>query len=201
MDCQSVLRGRQRFMLARLISSITVLAIVFASMGQVQGAEKQKEQLVDQVREAINRGVQFLRDKERGRGNWDLDQMSQGMHGGWTSLAMLALLNSGVKPEDPVIERGLRYLRQIEPSQTYVVGLQTMVFAEAGKNEDRERIQRNVNWLIEAMARRGGHCFGWTYNKSDSRFTDNSNTQYALLGLHAGRQAGAKISREVWQMI
>src|SRR5207244_7237962 len=106
----------------------------------------------------------------------------------------------------PMIERGLKYLRQVEPTQTYVVSLQTMVFAETARNEDRERIQGNVDWLIGAMVKEDGKCKGWGYlsysqSQSKSRITDNSNTQYALLGLHAGKLAGAKINREVWQMI
>src|SRR5439155_8055604 len=73
--------------------------------------------------------------------------------------------------------------------------------AETGRNEDKQRIQRNVDWLIAAMVRDGGKCRGWAYLKGSSLITDNSNTQYALLGLHAGQLAGAKIDREVWQAI
>ena len=169
----------------------------------VPAAEKQKEPLVDQVRDAIKRGVQYLRDRERGNGNWEAaDQNAMiPVRGGWTSLALLALLNAGVKADDQIIDRGLRFLRQVEPTQTYVVALQTMVFAEAGRNEDRERIQRNVDWLIEAMIKSNGECQGWTYYKKNSRIPDNSNTQYALLGLHAGQLAGAKIDKQVWKDI
>ena len=105
-------------------------------------------------------------------------------------------------PDDPTsIQRGLHYLRSIEPRQTYVVGLQTMVFAEAGRTEDRERIQRNVDWLLAArvMRRRRAPAAGATARRGGS--ADNSNTQYALLGLHAGHQAGAKIDRDVWESI
>jgi hypothetical protein len=166
-----------------------------------RAAERPRELLVDQVRKAIERGVQYLRDQEKGTGNWDnIDKASVGMQGGWTSLAMLALLNAGVKPDDPIIERSLKYLRTVEPSKTYVVALQTMVFAETGHTEDRLRIQRNVDWLINAMVKENGKCVGWTYEDTP-RPPDNSNTQYALLGLHAGRVAGAKIPREVWELI
>ena len=52
---------------------------------------------------------------------------------------------------------------------------------------DKERIQRNVKWLLDT--RRPG---GWSYNAK--AFTpDNSNTQYALLGLHEAHVAGFKI--------
>jgi Domain of unknown function (DUF4159) len=186
---------------------VSVLVVAFAlSLSTLappaQARDKPRELLVEQVRKAIDRGVQFLRDQERGTGNWEsADQVSVITRGGWTSLSMLALLNSGVKPNDPIIERGLKFLRDIEPNQTYVVALQTMVFVEAGRNEDIERIQRNVNWLIDAMVKENGRCRGWTYGKGPGPTTDNSNTQYALLGLHAGHVAGAKIDRQVWEMI
>jgi hypothetical protein len=184
-----------------LAASGCLLALVVSLTGR--GVPPEKEPLVDQVRRAIDRGVQYLRDVEAGNGNWEVDGMqSQGRPGGWTSLALLGLLNSGVKPDDPVIERGLKFLRTIPPEQTYVVGLQTMVFAAAGRDEDRERVQRNVDWLVKTRVYTGRDFMGWSYGKGIVGFTsDNSNTQYALLGLHDGHQAGAKIEAEVWKSI
>jgi hypothetical protein len=196
------LAWRQPLMSIRFIGAVFVCALALAAAFPVPAAER-KELLVDQVHEAIKNGVQFLRDKERGRGNWEaVDKVSGLTHGGWTCLAILALLNSGeVKRDDPIVQRVLTSLRQLEPAQTYVVGLQTMVFAEAGQVQDRARIQRNVDWLIDAMVKENGQCRGWTYTKAHSRITDNSNTQYALLGLHAGHQAGATINHDVWRII
>jgi hypothetical protein len=186
----------------KFFCQILVLVLALGAIVPLNAAEKPKEPLVEQVRKAIEAGIRYLRDQERGNGNWEaVDKASVGMKGGWTSLAMLALLNAGVSPQDPIIENGLKSLRQVEPQQTYVVSLQTMVFAETGRNEDRLRIQRNVDWLIGAMVQEGGKCKGWSYFQNTSRITDNSNTQYALLGLHAGRMAGAKIDREIWQAI
>jgi Domain of unknown function (DUF4159) len=164
----------------------------------VEAAAPEKESLVERVNKAIEAGVSFLRDRARGNGSWE-EQPDGVLHypGGFTALAMLALLNSGVKPDDPIIERSLKELRKFEPERTYVVGLQTMVFAELGRSEDKERIQRNVDWLVNARVIKGGTCQGWTYTNHPNA-PDNSNTQYALLGLHAGQQAGAKIDREVW---
>jgi hypothetical protein len=189
-------------MSSRPIVAALVLAVSLCTLPALPAADNPKEPLVWQVRKAIDRGVQFLRDQEKGDGSWEgVDSASVNYKGGWTSLAMLALLNAGVKPTDPIIDRGLKFLRKIEPEQTYVVSLQTMVFAEAGRNEDRERIQRNVDWLVRARVMDGPLCLGWTYMASHGRGTDNSNTQYALLGLHAGRLAGAKVDAEVWKSI
>lgn len=163
--------------------------------------------LVDRVRRAIDRGIQYLRDQEDHNGHWELDAApATSRPGGETSLVMLALLNAGVKPDDPIIERGLKYLRTKEPKDTYVVGLQTMVFAAAGKEVDFPLIDRNVRWLIDARVMEGKNLHGWTYNKGGEArlavgITDNSNTQYALLGLHEGHRAGAEVAKEVWKSI
>src|SRR5262249_44402690 len=164
----------------------------------------QTDEMAEKVRKAIDRGVKFLRDQEEGHGDLEKSFVaSRVVPGGLTALGMLALLNAGVPPDDPVIQRGLTYLRSLDPNQggaTYVVGLQTMVFAAAGQNEDKERIQRNVDWLISARLMSGKDLLGWTYNK-ERGIPDNSNTQYALLGLHEGYLAGAKIAPEVWESI
>ncbi|HEV3261971.1 MAG TPA: DUF4159 domain-containing protein, partial [Gemmataceae bacterium] len=167
-------------------------------------ARAREEPLVEKVRKAIKSGVGFLRDKQEAEGHWEVDTASVGKRGGWTSLAMLALLNSGIKPEDAMIQRGLKWLRGVEPEDTYVVGLQTMVFAAAGEKRDLLRIQRNVDWLIGAAVRDGGgNIKGWSYKKARAGqgAPDNSNTQYALLGLHEGHVAGAVIKRQVWKEI
>lgn len=187
----------------RSTSLLLLAATVCGTVGSARAAEPGREPLVEQVRRAITRGVEYLRSQEQGQGNWEhVERSSIGHRGGHTALAMLALLNCGVKADDPLIQRGLAYLRQLETQQTYVVALQTMVFAEAGKSEDRERIQRNVNWLLSTRVMEGGRLLGWSYGHiQPGTLTDNSNTQYALLGLHAGHLAGARIDRKDWEAV
>jgi len=172
---------------------IALCSLFFCGAGPA--AEPRQDKLVEKVRKAIEDGVKFLRLQERGKGHWELDVDGKVMRpGGWTALALLALLNSGVPPSDPMIQRGLEYLRSVKPNQTYVVGLQTMVFAQAGQAVDRERIQQNVDWLVQARM-----PSGWSYSKMGGdrgNLGDNSNTQYALLGLHEGLLAGAKVDPE-----
>ena len=73
-----------------------------------------------------------------------------------------------------------------------------MVFAAAEPERDQLRIANNVSWLERAQIKQGDPVNwpgSWTY--SDSKRTrpgDNSNTQYALLGLHAASEVGS--SRE-----
>src|SRR3954469_7359671 len=71
------------------------------------------EPLVDRVRSSIERGVRYLRREEKGRGNWEPSQVANDKPGGSTTLALLALLNSGVPVDDPMIQRGLGFLRAL----------------------------------------------------------------------------------------
>src|SRR5262245_44660639 len=134
-------------------------AVAVAAAVPVPAAEPRPEPLVDRVRAAIENGVRFLRSQERD-GNWERGPansiIASSRPNGTTCLAVLALLNCGVRPDDPHVQAGLEYLRGIKPEDTYVVGLQTMVFAEAGDPKDLARIQRNVDWLIEAQVIREG---------------------------------------------
>jgi hypothetical protein len=172
-----------------------------------------EEPLVQKVRKALDNGIQFLKSeqKDQGGGRWSWDDATLGslQKGGPSCLAMLALLTAGVPPDDPAIKRGLPFVRGLPPENTYVVGLQTMVLAEIGDTHDLNKIQINVNWLIDAAATRGGKLGaggtleGWSYTAATGtgNRADNSNTQYALLGLWAGRQAGATIDPAVWKAI
>lgn len=179
---------------------ISVVAL-FAVSANLTAAGPKQEQLVERVKDSISSGIRYLKKEAGGRGHWETDLISGAKPGGTTSLALLAMLNCGVKPDDQYVQRGLEYLRRrIEPQFVYVVGLQTMVFAEAGDPQDLPRIQRNVDWLIRARVMDGTTLKGWGYD-INARMTDFSNSQYALLGLYAGRHAGAKVDDQVWESI
>jgi hypothetical protein len=172
------------------------------------------DQLVEQVRKSIEAAKGFLLKKQNNNGNWEVNELS--FHdpviaypGGKTALALLALLNAGVPPDDPAIQKGLKHLRTLpagKGTKTYVVALQAMVYAQAGQPVDEARIKENVLWLLDARMARG-----WGYTKllggPDERQgiagggEDNSNTQYALLGLHAGVEANVAFSAEESQRL
>src|SRR5262245_48623813 len=94
--------------------------VAVAAWALSAGGAPAGEPLVEQVRVAIEKGIRFLRNEERGRGNWEHTIGATGKPGGYSCLAVLALLNSGVKADDPIIQRALKYLRNLEPEYTYV---------------------------------------------------------------------------------
>ncbi len=175
-------------------------------LGQEKGRTGD-DPLVDKVRIAIQNGVKYLKSRQQDRGgkqwNWENESaaLSTLYPGGQSALAMLALLTSGVPANDPIIQRALPYLRDLPPTSVYVVSLQTIVLSEIAENRDLAMIQRNVDWLIQRRITRNGNLQGWTYKGGGETHADNSNTQYALLGLWAGRNAGAKIDRKIWEDI
>jgi hypothetical protein len=163
-------------------------------------AQGRKEPLADQVKKSIDRGVAYLRSNP----NWESNiKFTVPYPGGSTALALLALLNCGVSADDPLVKEKLHYLRGLkeDPPQTYVKALQTMVFVEVGQAEDWQRIKDNVKWLIDTRIMDNKVLKGWGYPHEGSTWTDNSNSQYALLGLWAGRQAGVPIDRVLWEQI
>src|SRR5436190_13877481 len=99
---------------------------VLIGLGWIPAPARAAEVTADQVTKAIDRGIAFLRQEQSPRGAWaDLN----GYPGGTTSLVTLALLNCGVKPDDPAIQKALVEVRKIEinsNSRTYVIALQTM---------------------------------------------------------------------------
>jgi hypothetical protein len=185
------------------VAALLASALLWAPAAPAPAADPPKEPLVQQVGKAIDQAKDYLIKHQTRRGDWELEPaLASAKPGGCTALALLALLNAGVPPNDPVIQKGLEYLRGVKPQWTYVVSLQTMVYCLADqRKEDAERIKENVDWLILARRMEGGQFRGWSYGSGTGQPPDNSNTQYALLALHEAQLAGVKIDPEVWKSI
>lgn len=154
----------------------------------------QAELAPDQVRNAIERGVEYLKREQSPRGTWI---EHPGHPGGVTALCTLALLESGVPPEDPAIQKALDALRKIKPRQTYVTALQTMVLCAAEPKRDLVQIRINAKWFEQTQIKEGASNGAWSY-PSNAR-GDNSNTQFALLALHEAERVGVEISEPTWR--
>ena len=79
-----------------------------------------------------------------------------------------------------------------------------MVYAAADPERDSLRIAANVSWLESAQIKAGDPIpwpGSWTYSSSKRiQPGDNSNSQYALLGLNAASEAGISVKAEVWSL-
>jgi hypothetical protein len=159
----------------------------------------------EEVERAIRDGVRYLKGLQHPNGSWsDVENEAKT---GTTSLITLALLTAGESPESQAIRKALEYLRGFGPKDlhsTYAVSLQTMVFAAAEPERDQLRIANNVSWLELAQIKPGDPVYwpgSWTYSDSKrGRPGDNSNTQYALLGLFAASEVGVPVKPMVWEL-
>ncbi|MBI5724331.1 MAG: DUF4159 domain-containing protein [Planctomycetes bacterium] len=151
-----------------------------------------------QVQEAIERGVAYLRKRQMESGYWPDDGSYPG---GSSALAILALLNAGVPANDPAVVKGLDKLGTIPNQSTYVVALKCQAYAAADPKLQKygNELKAAVAWLVSSQCRRAGGLTGtWGYSARDGG-GDNSNTQFALLGLHEAAKTGVEIKSEVWE--
>jgi hypothetical protein len=160
----------------------------------------------EEVERAIREGVRYLHGQQRPDGSWSEAGTDGKYISGTTSLVALALLTAGGTPDEPHVAKALEYLQQYtatELGRTYTVSLQTMVFAAADPEKYRVRINGNVAWLEKAQHRPGDrHDWpgSWSYTAQKEQPGDNSNTQYALLALHAATEVGIPVNRQVWTL-
>lgn len=159
----------------------------------------------EEVERAIREGVRYLKKEQLPEtGGWR--EYDQRFRTGSTSLVTLALLTAGEPVDSPTIQNALGYLRRFSPDQleqTYTVALQTMVYAAAEPETDKLRIAANAAWLERAQIKPNDPSpwpGSWGYGLAKIGRGDNSNSQYALLGLHAASEAGVNVKPEVWNL-
>jgi len=170
---------------------------ILAAVLVVLAAAPARAQLTDdEVRRAIDRGVEYLKKNQKADGSWS---DHPGYPGGLTALCTLALLNAGVDSSKPEIQKSLNYLRSLgEPQMVYSTSLITMVLCAAEPDRDAALIRNNVNWL-ERIQLRSGRTGSWAYSDR-SGSGDNSNAQFALLALHEAERVGVKVSPTTWEL-
>lgn len=151
-----------------------------AAWGQVGG---------DDVRRAIERGVAYLRREQVAHGGW----LEQHYPGGETALATFALLTAGEPPGAPHMRRALERVRDTPNEHVYVVSLKILALTAADAEGYRDEILAAARFLVLAQTEGGL----WGYTRGGPRW-DHSNSQYALLGLHAAAEAGVPIPGGVW---
>ena len=151
----------------------------------------------EKANKAIDRGVAFLKNQFKVNNNRWPEYAA--VPGGIPALCTLALLQSGLPPEDPVVQKSLEQLRAMDNLQmVYARSLVTMALCAAEPKRDRLQIQQHVKWLEEAQVHQGNHQGGWSYNSGQAT-SDPSNSQFALMGLHEAEQVGIEVDSATFQ--
>jgi hypothetical protein len=164
-------------------------------------AKEADEKLEKSVNAAREKAIDFLKKKQNKDGTWEggVVQLINGMDGGVTALAALGLLEAGVPADDAAITKAVDHIVKLEPKHTYVVSLQTQVLARVDAKKHSKLIQDNAEWLLKKAIKKNDKLDGWSYPQN--QIPDGSNTHFAVMGLHAAAQAGAKIDAKVWEQV
>jgi VWFA-related protein len=184
------------------LALVTCLLVVASGVARAADGPAQAE-----IDAAIARGVAFLKEAQGANGEWTYSYNHD--HAlGITALAGLALLENGLEPTDRAIGKAHEVVRVLakQSDQTYDLTLAILFLARVQKGQTGPN-----DLLIRRLARRlagGSHGGIWTYtvplgedeedgppsarrrSRSSRKDGDNSNTQFALLGLWAAGRHG-----------
>jgi hypothetical protein len=140
--------------------------------------------------------VQYLIDAQLRDGSWGAHAGSY--PAGQTGLSTYTLLKCGVSRRHPAVVRGITNLEGQDLRMTYSLACTLMAVGALGEAEHVPWMEGMAEILAGWQGDRGSTGGGkglWAY---PLRNPDLSNTQYALLGLHAARRAGIEVPRKVW---
>lgn len=228
-------------MTAKNVCRLITLALTLTITSSARAADEEA------IKQAVQMGVAHLKSIQAADGSWT--HLSHGM--GATSLAGLALLECGVKKDDPAIQRAMTYVRDAATGsnaapgadQTYDISLAILFLDRYGSKRDIHIIESLTVRLLAGQNAQGG----WTYScptikpeetqrlrdsilrtADQPRVTknqpgledlpkeivaqlqqieivqpggiasamgDNSNTQFATLGLWVGRRHGLPVEK------
>lgn len=190
-------------MLIRMRLAVLLVLLATVLVGPVR-ADEARLPSPERIDAAIERGVAWLLEEAK----------PQGDHGdvGKTALAAFTLHHCGLREtqdgrQAKRLRKTMRWLdrfghgrrpRREPKAQTYDLALELMLLRVRGRAADRPRMLRLVEELCARQARNGQ----WWYDGLDAPHIDagdNSNTQFALLGLGHAQAAGLEVPRATWQ--
>jgi hypothetical protein len=171
-----------------LLTELILACSQARSAQSAQGAAPASEiPLSMHVNRAIALGVDYLRGLQRGDGSFAGHEQHPG---GTTALVAFTLLRSGVRRNDPVLTRALAALGEVEFETTYSASVHLLLCEALREPARAVEAERSLAFLL-ARQRDGGWAYPWGN-------PDNSNTQFALLGLRAARRMGLEVPEEAW---
>ncbi|MBI5361094.1 MAG: terpene cyclase/mutase family protein [Planctomycetes bacterium] len=184
---------------------------------------KPKAPLQERVDKAIDKGLDYLKDKFKGKD----------FKGEDSELVLFTFLHAGLTKKDAIVKKAARDLMGKKLGRTYNVALLAMALEALDPMEYQDKIAECAQFLVDSQCPNGQwsyECPGWkTDAKSGTRKKaavasggdkeepaigrveikanpqqtlpdgDNSNTQYALLGLRSAYNSNIMIPKETME--
>jgi len=170
----------------------------------------------EQVEAAIKKATEFLLSTENLTSKnehehfWEMGYGGVPEEGGATALAVYALLAVGVSPKDPGMASAIEYLKGVDATGIYALGLRLQVWRYLPFEEvktyissDAISLLRSSHAVAGAVPVKGKAFYDYERlapNAKDSgpRRYDHSNSQYGVLGLWAAAECNAEIPHQQW---
>src|SRR5262245_57056343 len=185
------------FMMRAIAVGAGVICVAL-SLAKPTRVEAQNRQNRD-VAAAVERGVETLKKMQRPDGTWQFMPVGGGINDkdvGCTALVGLALLEGNIPPNDPAITSAVSAVARQAPRlvETYAVAAAIMFLDKhdemAGNRQFATLIPALGQKLLKEQFKEGGWSYG---GQGNAAFTDNSNTQFAILGLWIARKHNVKV--------
>jgi len=136
-------------------------------------------------------------------------------------LAVYALLTAGKAIDNPKLDlkkdpymkplvEAMKAMEIVGEQQTYGRAVRLVALSMVNRKEDQGVMTTDIQYMLDACAG-GGYSYDMRTGKADSwkdhayakrkSHGDNSNSQYALLGVWAAAKAGCNVPDDYWQVV
>lgn len=164
----------------------------------------------DALNNSIDKGIAYLKAQIKAK--------NTGQHSyGQVALETYALISAGVSVNDPVITRNFKILSQMVKGSTHTYSVACYIFAldaaiaqleqdHVFNNPSRIKLDNknigrayrgNMATAVKTLIKTQNPAGGWRYHAAPD--FDNSNVQFAVLGLGVGAKRGIPVPHKVWE--
>jgi hypothetical protein len=161
----------------------------------------------EQIGQAIQKGAEFLLSQFDDRQLKSIRAEPDAHEAGLNALCVYALLQSGQAIADERLNARAKLMKGLVDRmrempiqghpEVYARALRATALAVYNRPEDRKALRADVTWLLNAT-KTGAYSYG---AKSDAGAGDNSNSQYGLLGVWSGAEAGIEVPGSYWAKV
>jgi hypothetical protein len=136
-----------------------MLAGLVLAAGLATGRAAAQAPGAEAVNAAIDRGMDFLLQSQNRDGSWGVEMhVWKPWHehrDGPTALALLALLECGLRPDHPAARQALAFLLRGDPRHTYAIGVELMALEALRDPGQLGRIEMLAERLLDLRGRDG----------------------------------------------
>jgi hypothetical protein len=166
------------------------------------------------VEKAIRRGVEYLWSQQRMDGSWPPYGEERGVDNynyhatGPGAMAVYALLETGEPPQSDRMAKALAWLNRTRAERTYSVAARCCVWQLANRktrNKYQKQLLREGRFLVVGNRPDGGYNYfvlrKHVGNPGGNARTDNSCSQFGVLGVWSAQRGDITIPKEYWTRV